>query len=99
MLGKQVLAILNSEISIEFCMCRGGGVYIVNKEIKNRLWRPSLYKQNYFIPACFGIFKINILVRHIHIKNFFLFSRSAFINLRLIYEADKPPPTATGRER
>ncbi|XP_062600684.1 uncharacterized protein LOC134262321 [Saccostrea cucullata] len=25
--------------------------------------------------------------------------RSAFINLRLIYEADKPPPTATGRER
>lgn len=25
--------------------------------------------------------------------------RSAFINLRLIYEADKPPPTATVRER
>lgn len=25
--------------------------------------------------------------------------RSAFINLRLIYEADKPPPTTTGRDR
>lgn len=30
---------------------------------------------------------------------FFVFVRSAFINLRLIYEADKPPPTAVGRDR